>query len=170
MSHVAVGERLVGMGPQVIGHVMAGGGHFIEQAGGLIQQFFQAATPIPIIASRAINPLDPTIAANNWQWNNLTQTYGSGALMAGNAESSAWDQFMDNPRMQNKMEILKELALGTGSAFIGDYQGAAEHGAEAIGKMADGIAKDFGFRGGWGTDVGPVPGRGTCPYPGEGRN
>jgi hypothetical protein len=155
MAHVAVGERLAGMNPEMIGHVIRGAGHFLEAAGGIFQTGAPHMPAIPVIAQRVMPDLSIPVAAENWQWDRMGNQYGQGALMAGGGhESSAWEQFMDHPSNRNSMEMLKEAGLSVGSIFSGDMQGTVDHTSEFFQKWVDGQLRDWGFLGGWGEGYG----------------
>jgi len=166
MSHVVVGERLAGMNPEIVGHIVAGAGHLIENGNGLVQEFSRNLNQIPYVVARSLPDLTDPATWDRWQWNALASNYGQGSMLAGNNESSAWDRYMEHPSTQNNLEVMKEVALAVGSAAAGDLGGAINHGVDAVDKSIDGFLKDMGFNGGWG-DWGPTPGMGTCPPTGD---
>jgi len=174
MSHVVVGERLAGSAPQIVGHLIVGAGHIVEQVGGLFQTGAPHMPAIPIIAQRSINDLSTPIAADQWQWDRLGHQYGSGSLLAGsNHESSAWESFMDHPSMRNNVDSLRDLALAGGSFLSGDMGNAVGYGASAFEKGVTGTLKDWGLLGGWGGGYqeGPLgPLMGTWQETGAGRD
>lgn len=165
MSHITVGERLIGQAPEILGHIIVGAGHFIEQGAGIIQQFSRTGNIIPVIASNRFPDLSNPIAANQWQWDTLQSNYGSGSLLANaEVESRAAEKaLLDSIEMsfENKMDATKDFVLAVGSAMAGDLEGSAQYSASAVEKYTTGFLKDMGFNGGWGT--GPTPGQGTCP-------
>lgn len=172
MSHVVVGERLAGMAPEIIGHVIAGGGHFLQVAEGLIQQFSQSGNVIPMIANRGINDLSNAVALENWQWNQLQQNYGTGSLLAASDhESRAAEQALIdsiNASFENKLDASKDFLVAAGSFMAGDVQTGVENTISSIEKFTNGFLKDMGFNNGW--NSGPFPGQGTCPpFPDNGR-
>lgn len=172
MSHVVVGERLAERAPEIIGHVIAGGGHFLQVADGLVQQFSQTGNVISTIANRGINDLSNAVALENWQWDNLNNRYGTNFgqtifLAGANTESTAYEKFCADTIRDHAIKLGQETAIFTGQIMAGDLQGAVESGAAAAQTYWEGILRDFGWNGGWGS--GPTPGQGTCPLPGEGR-
>jgi hypothetical protein len=155
MAHVVVGERLAGMNPEMIGHVIRGAGHFLEAAGGVFQTGAPHMPAIPIIAQGAINDLSTPVAAERWQWQRLGNQYGEGSLLAGsNHESSAWRDFMDHPSMRNNIDSLKDAGLSIGSFLSGDMENGIGYGVSAFQKSIDGTLRDWGFNGGWGEGYG----------------
>lgn len=82
MSHVIVGERLAGMNPEMVGHVVKGAGHFIETINGWVQSGAPNMTPITTIAQKSINDLSKPISADAWQWQQLNNNFGRGAFVA----------------------------------------------------------------------------------------
>lgn len=174
MSHVIVGERIAGAAPQIVGHLIVGAGHLVQQAGGLFQTGAPHMPAIPIIANRSINDLSTPIAAERWQWERMNGQYGNAPMLAGSGhESSAWERFMDHPSMRNNNECLRDAALAGGSFLAGDMENAIGYGASAFEKGITGTLKDWGFMGGWGGgyEEGPLgPLMGTWQETGAGRD
>jgi len=174
MAHVVVGERLAGAAPHIVGHIIAGAGHFVESAGGLFQSGAMNVPAIPIIARSAINDLSTPIAAERYQWQRLDYRYGNGPILAGSGnESSAWDRFMDHPSTRNNAACVRDMAIASGSFMAGDWENAIGYGASALEKGVTGTLKDLGFMGGWGGGYaeGPLgPLIGTWQETGAGRD
>jgi len=168
MSHIVVGERLGGLNPEMLGHVVRGAGHFIEQGTGVVQEFAAHLPEIPMLVVRSLPDLTDPATYERWQWSTLAANYGDGAILAGNNESTAWDRFMEHPSTKQGFDVVKDSALAVGSLFAGDPGSAVEYGAAATEKFVDKTLRDMGFKGGWG-DWGPTPGLGTCP-PGPNRD
>jgi len=171
MAHIAVGERIGGLNPEMLGHVVRGAGHFFAQAEGLVQQFAQNMPAIPVIAQNNINTLSTPMAAERWQWDRLQSTYGTGSIVAGsNNESSAAEKyvrdFFEHPSVRNNIDCLSNAGLAIGSFFAGDMENAVGYGQVAIETGVNGTLRDFGFMGGWG-DHGGV---GTWQPTGAGRD
>lgn len=167
MSHIVVGERIIGQAPYIVNHIVVGAGHFIEQNGGLVQEFAQNVAAIPVIAQRNLPDFSNALAVETWQWETFQHNYGSnviyGSMLASsNIESSAYEKFREHPIGNHVIELGKETVLMSGSLAAGDLQGAVEHGAKAAETYWDGICRDFGFRGGWGIER-----IGTMDLPGE---
>lgn len=173
MSHIVVGERLAGLNPEMIGHVVRGAGHFFQSAEGMLQQGAQHMPAIQVIVNRNTNNFSPTTAAafERWQWEQLQSRTGNGSLIANaDRESTAAENFVrdfiENPIKdyfqsapgQQGLEVLQDGALSLGSALAGDMQTAVEYGAKATEKFVDLTLRNMGFKGGWPQDVPrPVP-------------
>lgn len=163
MSHIIVGERIIGQASELIGHVMRGAGHFIEQSNGMVQELARHLPEVPYIVNRSIPDFSNPATYDTWQWSTLSSNYGEGSLLASNPESAAlenaWKESIDS-----LFSATKDAALAIGSAVAGDSDSAMAYGAAAAEKF-------------WKSDAklaeaiwsGPTPGQGTCPLPGEGR-
>lgn len=88
--------------PNIPGHVVVGAGHFFDVFGAVAQTC------------------------------NLVFSGNVGAIsnLAAEMESRAWETFQDS--IGRGLETTKELALGAGCAAAGDYEGALEHGKNAL--------------------------------------
>jgi len=171
MSHIPVGERLAGMNPQMVGHVVRGAGHFIEQGNGMVQEFARHLPEIPYIVARSLPDLTDPATWNRWQWDTLASNYGNGSVLAGsNHESSAAEKyvrdFFDHPSIKNNIDCLSDAGLAIGSFLAGDMENAVGYGQTALEKGVNGTLRDFGLIGGWG-DYGGV---GTWQPTGAGRD
>lgn len=168
MSHVIVGERLAGMNPEMVGHVVKGAGHFFEAAGGLFQNGAPHMPAIPVIAARNVHNFSPTTAAafERWQWEQLQLKNGNGSLMANSErESTAAENFVrdfiidpikdhyQSAAGQKELEVLGDAAIAAGSALAGDMQSAVEYGAKATENFVDLTLRNMGLRGGWPQNV-----------------
>jgi hypothetical protein len=160
MSHIAVGERLSAMSPEMVGHVVRGAGHFMEQGTGLVQEFAQHLPEIPYIVANSLPDLTNPQTWENWQWSTLSANYGEGSFLANsNHESTAAETALRESIERdffNMLDVAKDLSLCIGSALAGDAENAVAYGAAAVEKYVSGM--------------GPTPGQGTCPpVPDNGR-
>jgi len=157
MSHIVVGERIAGAAPHIIGHIIAGAGHFVESAGGLFQTGAMHMPAIPIIAQSAVNDLSTPIAAERWQWQRMNGQYGSGALIAAaevesDAANRALRESVDRS-FENMLDAAQDAGMAILSAAAGDPQSAVDYAAKAAEKYVNGVLKDFGLNGGWNQQV-----------------
>jgi hypothetical protein len=158
MSHITVGERMIGQGPQVLGHIVRGGGHFIEQGQGLVQQFAPHMPAITTLVNNSLDFMNGNVDLNSWQWNTLASNYGNGSLMASNAESAAVEAAWKES-INDLFSATKDSAMAVLSALGGDSESAVAYGTDALEKMWNSDAKLAEAI--WG--AGPTPGQGTCP-------
>lgn len=121
-----------------IGHVIVGGGHFIERGGRLIQQCQErlpavADGVIRLIGSRSlrcprdeIEQMERERAATQW-------------LERKERDREALERLYESSQRQVELslEALGEVALSAGCAAAGDPQGALEHGIEAVSKVSE---------------------------------
>jgi hypothetical protein len=149
MSHIVVGERLAGLNPEMLGHVVRGAGHFIEQGNGFVQEFARHLPEIPMLVIRSLPDLTDPATYERWQWNTLASNYGEGSLLANsNHESTAAEAALRESIERDffhMLDVAKDLSLCVGSALAGDTEGAVAYGAAAAEKYVGG------------------PGHGTCP-------
>lgn len=130
-----------GLGRVVMaGHVVVGGGHFVEVGGRLIQECFIHGPQIQTVfdsivrANETLPALGNVLVGSRPAPINNIYTAAPPILLTSDQESRAWEAYQRaeiDERFYRSLDTMKEAGLAVGSIWAGDYQSALEHGAAA---------------------------------------
>lgn len=127
-----------------LGHVIVGGGHFIESGGRLIQEVVAHQEHMRRLYELGTRLNEFGVQSHVMPGQRLADRASiiqNGIVLVSDIESRAWQDYAERWADRSD-ELMKEAALSLGCALSGDAQGAVEHGVNAAGTWFDGLVED----------------------------